>query len=331
MASAGRRKPVRAKVRGHARPGELRQGEAPRKLTCGPVAWYGGKGRMTAKLLPLIPYTRVYCELFGGGASLLCARRPSPIEVYNDLDGRLVNLFRVLQRPRLARRLEARLRRTAYSRAEFLHAIRRARESSDAVDAAWGFFVQQNQGFAGISEGLTRGNWGRSLCAKVTRVSGWWSRVARLNEWCSRVAQVQIDEADAVTALRFWDTDETTFYVDPPYVADTRVDRRVYRHEYTDEQHRALVSAMLAARGAIVLSGYESALYEPLVAAGWERRSFDVTCSAAGRVRGSELRGSGAAYRKARRVEVVWRNPRAVAIAEPAAREMVTAAHQTAR
>ncbi len=61
-----------------------------------PILWFGGKGNMVAKILPLFPPHRIYVEPFGGGASLLMAKAPAPVEVYNDLDSGLVNLFRVL-------------------------------------------------------------------------------------------------------------------------------------------------------------------------------------------------------------------------------------------
>lgn len=64
-----------------------------------PICWFGGKGLMVSKLLPLIPPHHIYVEVFGGGASLLFAKEPSPVEVYNDIDSGLVNFFRVLRDP----------------------------------------------------------------------------------------------------------------------------------------------------------------------------------------------------------------------------------------
>lgn len=57
-----------------------------------PIWWFGGKGNMVAKLLPLIPPHRTYVEPYGGGASLLFAKNPSPVEVYNDLNQAVVEL-----------------------------------------------------------------------------------------------------------------------------------------------------------------------------------------------------------------------------------------------
>src|SRR5215469_15577376 len=61
------------------------------------VRWAGGKGKQLNDLLPLIPQTRIYVEPFGGGCSCLLNRERSEIEVYNDLDGALVNLFEIMR------------------------------------------------------------------------------------------------------------------------------------------------------------------------------------------------------------------------------------------
>lgn len=64
-----------------------------------PVQWFGGKGRLSYKLLPLIPQGKVFVEPYGGAANILIRRKPVEIEVYNDLDEDVVNLFRALQNP----------------------------------------------------------------------------------------------------------------------------------------------------------------------------------------------------------------------------------------
>ena len=86
-----------------------------------PVRWYGGKGNMVKKLLKLIPEHKIYVEVFGGGASLLFAKEPSPIEIYNDIDEGLVNFFRVLRDPEKFGKFYAKAVLTPYSRAEFYY------------------------------------------------------------------------------------------------------------------------------------------------------------------------------------------------------------------
>ncbi len=70
-------------------------GKRPKKLIA--FGYYGGKYSHLDWLLPLLPKTRHYCEPFGGSAAILLNRDPSPIETYNDIDGEVVNFFKVLR------------------------------------------------------------------------------------------------------------------------------------------------------------------------------------------------------------------------------------------
>jgi hypothetical protein len=91
-----------------------------------PIFLPGGKSRLVHVLLPLVPYgndVRIYAEPYCVSAALFFAKRPHPIEVLNDLDQRLVNLFRTLQDPEKFSRLKHRLRYTPYARAEFERAL----------------------------------------------------------------------------------------------------------------------------------------------------------------------------------------------------------------
>ena len=110
-----------------------------------PVKWFGGKGKMISRILPLIPRGGIYVEPFCGVASLFFAKRPSPVEVLNDLDGRLINLFRCLQEPKSFDELKHRLRYTLYARSEFVRAIEIVKSGSGSlVEQAWAFFVCRN-------------------------------------------------------------------------------------------------------------------------------------------------------------------------------------------
>lgn len=272
-----------------------------------PVRWFGGKGPMKAKLLPLIPSTRTYVEPFGGGGSVLFARKPSPVEVYNDLDGRLVNLFRVLQDVRLRRKLYERLRYTLYSRAEYADAM--AKQSDpNPVTGAWAFFVVQ----AMCIGGLEKTGWSyvvrSSSKGMASNASKFLSRIDLFDKWADRLRHVQIEQRPAKRVLEVYDSTETTFYVDPPYVSDTRTSG-VYRHEMTGPEHQTLVTQLLGLSGAVVVSGYIHPIYEPLTAAGWDRLDFAVNVHAAA----ADLQNR-TGKRDQQRIECVWRNPKAISL-----------------
>lgn len=280
----------------------------------GPIQWYGGKGLMQAKIQPYIEQARaagatVYCEPYCGAAATLFGMRvPFPVEVINDLDGRIINLFRVLQDRCQFAALKHRLHWTPYSLGEFTRALSML-DDPDPLRRAWGFFVAQNQGFGGTAE--TPGNWGRAFVSNrgmAETASRWQYRVGLLDAWRARLMRVQIDSRDALEVVRYWDSPATLFYIDPPYVADTRAagSRNEYYHEATDAHHAALVELLLAVQGQVILSGYEHEIYAPLDAAGWQRQEFATAAHSAGKVRGSKMRGAGAALKHVGRTEVIW-------------------------
>lgn len=273
-----------------------------------PVQWFGGKGRLVYKLLPLIPRGKVYVEPYGGAASVLFHRAPVALEVYNDLDEDLVNLFRTLQSPRRFKRLAHRITWTLYSRSEFARAVKTLQNPRASADArAWALFVAQNQGIGGLRKHTPSG-WGRvitpSKSCKKTRE--WRSRIATLYWWHDRLTKVLIENRDALEVIQTWDSPDTVFYVDPPYPQHTRKTGG-FLHEADDEHHKRLVSLLLSVEGAVILSGYNTPLYKPLTDAGWTRVSFKAYCSAY-----VIKRQKGKTKKRSPRIEVVWRNHQAV-------------------
>jgi len=289
----------------------------------GPVPWMGGKGRAIKKLLDKIPTTEIYCEPYGGAASLLFNREPAKVEIYNDLDNRLYTLMKVLQDEQKFARFAGRLHFSNYSLEEFRQALKVMNDpQSSDEDLAYAFFLAQNQGFGGWIPRF-EGNWGRSFISSrgmSSTTSAWLTRLTHLREWHDRISRVQIDSREALEVIRYWDSWEgekrTTFYCDPPYVLETRMYENEGGHSYVFEPdipyHEDLVETLLAVQGAVVLSCYDHEVYEPLKENGWEKWQWETTSSAAGRKRGSKLRGEGAGKKHAARTETIYRNQKAV-------------------
>jgi len=277
---------------------------------------------MISKLLRLVPDGgQPYCEPFCGAANLLFARESAPNEVINDINDDIVNVFRCLQDKTKFEELRHRLLYTPYARSELKRAIE-VRDSDrqqevDDVTRAWAFLVRMNFGISGHESELY--NWGRTFVSTrgvADCVNSWLMRLVMLDAFHWRLMRVQIDNRDALEVLKYWDNEHAVFYVDPPYHPDTRErdHRQIYRHEVAPEYHTNLVDVLLECRGAVVLSCYDHAVYQPLRDAGWEVLKLKVACYAAARVRGSGMRGKGAAERKVPRVETVYRNPKAVSL-----------------
>ena len=271
---------------------------------------------MLKKLLPLVPYgedVRVYVEPYCGGASLFFAKRPHPVEVLNDLDERVVTLFRVLQEPEEFARLKHRLQYTPYARAELVRAIRILQEGGSAADIAWALFVAANQSMSGLTTGQSPLSWsyvfvsGDGVAKNCNR---WLMRLAHLDDWHRRLLMAQIDCRDALEVIRYWDSPVTFFYLDPPYVPEARKGRRLYAVEADLAHHEALVQTLLGIQGMALLSAYAHPVYQPLEEAGWERRDWPTVSHTAVRNRRNGLQGAGSALAKVPRVESVYISPR---------------------
>ena len=236
-----------------------------------PITWFGGKSKLAARIIEHFPAHRTYVEPFGGSAAVLLAKPPSPVEVYNDVDGDLVNLFRILRDRDQSIRLHEACETTLYSRAEFDLA---RQPSDDPVEAARRFIVRQRQSHGGL---------GRSWSYCVADAQGgmssavrrWLVGIERLPAIHRRLRHVQVEAADWSEVMARYDRPETLHYLDPPYATDTRVGGG-YRHEMDDQGHRRLVDAVLSLSGMAVLSGYSCDIYLPLEKNGWQRVDYDV-------------------------------------------------------
>lgn len=263
------------------------------KVTRPIMRYHGGKFRLAPWIISHFPAHRIYVEPFGGAAGVLIRKERAAGEVYNDLDGDIVNLFCVLRDDSMRAHLVEQVTLTPYSRAEFEAAWE---PSDDPVERARRTLIRAEMGFG--SAGATKGSTGFRLDAKreYGTVAHVWARVPEcLAGIAQRLKGVVIENRDALQVLRDHDSPDTLFYVDPPYVHDTRkMGAACYRHEMTDADHERLLAALLGLEGMVALSGYPSEIYEDALR-GW-RRVETKSPMAAGR-------GTGL------RTEVLWLSP----------------------
>jgi DNA adenine methylase len=273
-----------------------------------PIIWFGGKGIMVSKLLKIIPPHQIYVEVFGGGASLLFAKNPSPVEVYNDLDSGLVNFFRVLRDPDKFERFYKLVSLTPYSREEYLYCRDTWEVIEDDIERAYRWYIVVRMSFggrfgSGWGYAITRSNRGMSCqCSK------WLSIIDQLPQIHARIMRVQIENQDFRNLISAYDNENTCFYLDPPYIPATRK-AGGYKYEMTIEDHKELVGILLNIKGMAILSGYYYPVYDSLSEAGWRRYDFKTACFAVGRTKATGILGEGAGLEKQPRVESIWISP----------------------
>ena len=235
------------------------------------IRYHGGKFRLSSWIISHFPEHRCYVEPFGGGASVLLKKEPSEADVYNDLDGDVVNLFSVLRDPEAARRLIDACALTPYARDEFYCAYE---DSDNPVEKARRLIVRATMGFG--SAGATKGKTGFRLDTKRNSATAqriWARQPDNLAAVASRFAGVLVENRSAIQCMRDHDTLSTLHFVDPPYVHETRVGvskNGAYRFEMTNEDHAELLNELKALQGGVIVCGYDSKLYNNALD-GWKR------------------------------------------------------------
>lgn len=291
-----------AKGRLVARPKRDAEGRSPlagsRKGLKAPVAWYGGKSYYAQWLIERFPSHRVYIEPFGGAANVLLRKPPSEVEIYNDIDGRIVTLYQVIRDPKTFKKLRVALELTPYAREEFASLLEPA-PTKDPVERARRFFTvcRQARGGIGMSK-LSRFAWAAS---KRTRremaepVSKFLSSIDGLADVAARLRTVMIESRPALEVISQYDGTDSLFYLDPPYLPETRHGKKAstYAHEMTVADHERLLDALLAIKGKAMLSGYGAPLYEKKLRR-WRREEFKTK---------AHMSNSGE-----ERTEVIWCN-----------------------
>lgn len=224
------------------------------------LRYHGGKWRLAPWVIKHFPAHDVYCEPYGGAASVLLRKPAAKVEVWNDLNEDVVNLFRVLrERPdELVRAIAL----TPYARAEW----ERCQEPcDDPVERARRLYVLSQQGLSGAGTRESGGwRWSRNMNGGLVAA---WNNIGHLWDIVERLKDIMLECRDAVEVIHRYDGPETLFYVDPPYVRSERSSLRksaTYEYEMWDEDHRALASVLREVEGMVVLSGYQCALYDEL-------------------------------------------------------------------
>ena len=273
-----------------------------------PIVYFGGKGNFVKKILPLIPAHRIYVEVFGGGASLLFAKDPSPVEVYNDIDSAVVDFFRVLRDKESFKRFYRMVALTPYAREEYYFNLKNWGKPKDKVEKAYRWFVMVRFSFSGLQTHGWSYSFKSSARNMARTVSGWLSAIEGLPDCYYRFMRVQIENLDFRDLIKNYDSEETFMYLDPPYIQETRK-RGGYRFEMSEKDHRDLAELLLKSKSKFILSGYRHKIYKPLEEKSWVRIDFKTSCYAVGRTRYTGLIGEGVVNKLKPRIESVWLSP----------------------
>lgn len=227
------------------------------------LRWHGGKWILAPWIISHFPAHRCYVEPFGGAASVLLRKARSYAEVYNDMDGEVVNLFRVVREN--GDELRRILHLTPFSRSDFAESYER---SEDPIEQARRTVVRSFMGFGSNSHNKSTGFRSNSNRSGTTPAHDWTNYPDCLAAVVERLRGVVIENRDAQKVMAAHDAETTLHYVDPPYVAETRDNGSDYRFEMTDDDHAKLAAFLRTLKGMVIVSGYDCQLYAGLYR-GW--------------------------------------------------------------
>jgi DNA adenine methylase len=254
---------------------------APSSGLAAPIKWHGGKQPLASRIVAMMPAHTTYVEPYAGGLAVLLAKLPDGVcEIVNDLDGNLTNFWTALREPALFKRLLRLAQATPFSEPAWRECGGQLADP-DPARRAWAFLVycRQSMGarmkdFAELSVTRTR----RGMCEQS---AAWLSAVDGLADVHARLKRVAILNRDALAVIEKYDSPDTLFYLDPPYLPEARATPDVYAHEMTFEEHKRLLELLASCRGKVILSGYASELYERQLRT-WQRIDIERANSAAG-------------------------------------------------
>lgn len=248
----------------------------------------GSKWNIAGHLVELIPPHHSYVEPYFGSGAVLFNKPPSDIETVNEMDGEVVNLFRCIQQD--SERLARMVMTTPYSREVYDNQFTTDNSYASRYQRAAGFLVRMWQGNGFRANGYKVG-WKNDVVGRERAYALWnWYR---LPEWiidiAERLRKVQIENRPALEVIKRFDYPNVFMYIDPPYLLSIRTGKQ-YKHEMSDADHEELLHAILQSMAKIMISGYESDMYNDYLK-GWHKEKF----------------ASCAEYGKPR-TEVVWMN-----------------------
>lgn len=239
-----------------------------------PITYYGGKQTMLKHILPLIPYHVVYTESFAGGASVLFAKEPSKVEVINDLNGELINFYRVCQLDFEGLKKEIEL--SIHAREVHAHSehIYKHPVFFSPVQRAWAVWYNLKTSFSG-QLGNDMG-YDRKKGQKCTQIIN-----AKLNfcdELKNRIEHVTIECDDALKVIKRFDCEEAFHFIDPPYVGS---DMGHYSGMFNEQNLLELLNLCVNLKGKFMLTMYPNSVIQNFVdKSGWTIHAVERTITA---------------------------------------------------
>ncbi|GIN38482.1 DNA adenine methylase [Heyndrickxia oleronia] len=214
----------------------------------------GSKWKMADWIIEHMPNHETYLEPFFGSGAVYFNKPLSAVETINDIDGRLVNMFRVMRD--FPNQLAAKVELTPYSRAEYDLSFEVA---ADPIEDARRMLARC--WFAIGGKTVSKSGWRCLISSNGPRVVADWNKIPdRIKLVSNRLKNTQIECFNALDLIKRYNRPEVLIYADPPYVMDTRTSKH-YQYEMSNDEHCSLLEVLKDHKGPVLLSGYTHELY----------------------------------------------------------------------
>ena len=246
-----------------------------------PFGYFGSKQRLALQITRMLPPHNAWVEAFCGSAAVTMAKKPAPIEIINDADRQIVNVFRQLRNH--TAELCKLIKLTPYAREEFKEAAEKI-ATGNKLEQARRFLVASmmtvngaigSNGYGAKHSGFSYSqSYARS--GQEARVSRWNALPARLRKVVDRLRHVRIEHMDARELFKmFLNRPATLVYLDPPYLTDRDHGYAIDANE--KECHEELLRLCCKAKCMVLISGYDNPLHRSFLTRqrGWEHVTIE--------------------------------------------------------
>jgi len=243
---------------------------------------------MKDTIIDMFPKHKTFVEGFGGAAHIMLAKQPSEIDVYNDINEGLYLFFKLLRNEETKDKLISEIQLTPYSRQEFYECRDTYNDKIDDIEKARRFYIKTMQSFSSIGQSwsYSKNTSRRGMSQAVSKYLG--NVDDNMISIIDRLRTIQIEHLDIIDLIEKYDSPDTLFYLDPPYISDTRISSQVYDKEMPKEKHVELVNALLHIKGKAILSGYDHEIYNALVENNWNKNNIGTFKNRNGDKKGSK-------------------------------------------
>lgn len=237
------------------------------KTTRPAIKCHGGKFYLCKWILSHFPEgfeNMTYVEPYCGGSNVFFNKPKSKIEVINDIDTGIIQIYRALRDE--SSEFVRRLKICKYCEKTFQQALKN-KQTEDYLEHAVNEFILRRMSRGGLRKAFAWSD--RQRGGKPGDINAWETSLKSLPELSEKLQEAFIFNKPALEVIKSFNSSNTLLYVDPPYLQDTRVSKNVYSFEITEGDHIDLANALKKFPGKVMISGYSSPLYNKLYK-GWK-------------------------------------------------------------